>query len=54
MPNYGDNDPHWSRAFTKLSQLIEHQPARRMIQLMFSTLWLMSPLYFICPLSLTQ
>ena len=25
--NYGDNDPHWSRAFTKLSQLIEHQPS---------------------------
>ena len=27
MPNYGDNDPHWSRAFTKLSQLIEHHPS---------------------------
>ena len=26
-PNYGDNDPHWSRAFTKLSQLIEHHPS---------------------------
>ena len=25
--NYGDNDPHWSRAFTKLSQLIEHHPS---------------------------
>ena len=27
LQNYGDNDPHWSRAFTKLSQLIEHHPS---------------------------
>ena len=27
MANYGDNDPHWSRAFTKLSSLIEHHPS---------------------------
>ena len=27
MPNYGDNDPHWSRAFIKMSQLIEHHPS---------------------------
>ena len=25
--NYGDNDPHWSRAFTKLLQLLEHHPS---------------------------
>ena len=27
MPNYGDNDPHWTRAFNKLSQLIEYHPS---------------------------
>lgn len=27
MPNYGDNDPHWTRAFNKLSALIEYHPS---------------------------
>lgn len=27
MCNYGDNDPEWSRAFNKLSMLIEYHPA---------------------------
>ena len=27
LQNYGDNDPHWSRAFSKLSLLIEHHPS---------------------------
>ena len=25
--DYGDNDPHWTRAFNKLSQLIEYHPS---------------------------
>ena len=27
MCNFGDNDPEWSRAFNKLSMLIEYHPA---------------------------
>lgn len=27
MPNYGDGDPAWSRAFNKLSQLLEYHPS---------------------------
>ena len=26
-PSHIPSDPHWSRAFTKLSQLIEHHPS---------------------------